>query len=132
MDARPDDSPKMSPLKPRDEVLSATLYQELRRLAAGKMHYERGGHTLQATALVNEAYLRLANVGGSMWTDQGKVLEMAAHVMRHMRVDYARAHRADKRGGGAGQVTLDETLRARDALRQMCLRGRDAEASEGV
>jgi len=115
MDARPHDSPKaqVSPLKPRDVALSTTLYQELHRLAVGKMHYERSGHTLQPTALVNEAYLRLADARDSMWSDRAKVLGMAAHVMRHILVDHARAHRADKRGGGAVQVTLDENFQGK-------------------
>jgi len=96
--------------RPREAALSTTLYQELHRLAAGKMHYERGGHTLQPTALVNEAYLRLADCRDSMWKDRAKVLGMAAHLMRHILVDHARAHRANKRGGGAIQVTFDENL----------------------
>jgi RNA polymerase sigma-70 factor (ECF subfamily) len=111
MNVRPDASLKLpSPPKPREVSLSKTLYQELRRLAAGKMHYERGGHTLQPTALVNEAYLRLADYHDSMWKDRAKVLGVAAHVMRHILVDHARAHRADKRGAGAVQVTFDENL----------------------
>ena len=112
MDARSHDSSKaqVSVPKPRDAALSVTLYQELHRLAAGKMHYERSGHTLQPTALVNEAYLRLADARDSMWSDRAKVLGTAAHVMRHILVDHARAHRADKRGGGAVQVTLDENF----------------------
>ena len=112
MITRSDDSLKsrLSLPEPQEAVLSTTLYQELHRIAAGKMHYERGGHTLQPTALVNEAYLRLADGGNSMWKDRAKVLGMAAHVMRHILVDHARAHRADKRGGGAVQVTFDENL----------------------
>src|SRR5215469_631813 len=116
MNARPDDSLKMqvSPPEPRQASVSATLYQELHRLAAGKMHYERGGHTLQPTALVNEAYLRLADGHDSMWKDRTRVLGVAAHVMRHILVDHARAHRASKRGGGAVQVTFDENLEGKE------------------
>ncbi|WP_263366531.1 ECF-type sigma factor [Edaphobacter bradus] len=112
MSARLDDSPKSqpSPPSPREAALSTTLYQELHRLAVRKMHYERGGHTLQPTALVNEAYLRLADCYDSVCKDRAKLLGMAAHVMRHILVDHARAHRADKRGGGAVQITFDENL----------------------
>lgn len=112
MNARSDDSLKSRPSPPEapEAALSITLYQELHRLAAGKMHYERGGHTLQPTALVNEAYLRLADCRDSMWKDRAKVLGMAAHLMRHILVDHARARRANKRGGDAVQVTFDENL----------------------
>lgn len=112
MDAPRDDSLKSQPSlpEPREAAISTTLYQELHRLAAGKMHYERGNHTLQPTALVNEAYLQLVDCHDSVWKDRAKVLGMAARVMRHILVDHARAHRADKRGGGAVQVTFDENL----------------------
>jgi len=85
-----------------------SLYRELRRIAAGKMRFERGNHTLQPTALVHEAYLRLADEGSSAWKDRPRILALAAHTMRNILVDHARAHRAEKRGAGAIQVTLDE------------------------
>ena len=90
--------------------LSVVLYRELRRIAAARMRHERPGHTLQATALVNEAYLRIAAEGGSIWQDRARVLGLAAHVMRNILVDHARAHRAGKRGAGAVQVTFSESL----------------------
>jgi RNA polymerase sigma factor (TIGR02999 family) len=90
--------------------LGTTLYQELHRLAAAKMRFERDNHTLQPTALVNEAYLRLAECKDSMWEDRARVMGMAAHMMRNILVDHARAHRAGKRGAGAVQVTLDSGL----------------------
>jgi RNA polymerase sigma-70 factor (ECF subfamily) len=90
--------------------LASSLYQELHRLAVGKMRLERGNHTLQATALVNEAYLRLADCSDSMWVDRTRVLGLAANVMRHILVDHARAHNAGKRGDGQLQVTLDEDV----------------------
>ena len=90
--------------------LASSLYQELRRLAVGKMRFERGNHTLQATALVNEAYLRLADCPDSMWGDRSRVLGLAANVMRHILVDHARAHNAEKRGDGQLQVTLDDDM----------------------
>jgi RNA polymerase sigma factor (TIGR02999 family) len=92
--------------------LAASLYQELHRLAIGKMRFERGNHTLQPTALVNEAYLRLGGCSDSMWQDRARVLGTAATVMRHILVDYARAHCAGKRGDGKLQVTLVEEVLA--------------------
>ena len=98
-------------LPPGDAAeLSETLYRELRRAAAARMRYERVDHTLQPTALVNEAYLRMAAAGGSVWGDRARVLGLAARVMRHILVDHARAHRAEKRGAGAVQITFDEDL----------------------
>jgi RNA polymerase sigma-70 factor, ECF subfamily len=88
--------------------ITSTLYKELHRLAAGKMRFERNDHTLQPTALVNEAYLRLANCSDSMWQDRTRVLGLAANVMRHILVDHARAHRAEKRGDPQLHVTLIE------------------------
>lgn len=90
--------------------LATSLYAELHRLAAGKMRFERGNHTLQPTALVNEAYLRLQNCSDSMWQDRTRVLGVAAKVMRHILVDYARSRSAGKRGDPKLQVTLDEGL----------------------
>jgi RNA polymerase sigma-70 factor, ECF subfamily len=88
--------------------IAATVYKELRRLAAARMLHERVGHTLQPTALVHEAYLRLADQPQSVWKERSRILVLAAHAMRNILVDYARARRADKRGAGAVQVTLDE------------------------
>ena len=90
--------------------IDASLYRELRKIASAKMHGERGNHTLQPTALVHEAFLRLADQPGSAWVDRSKILGLAAHAMRHILVDHARAHGAGKRGAGAVQVTLDEGL----------------------
>ena len=97
---RQEDPPGLpsSPLMPEGgHDLASSLYQELHRLAAGKMRFERGNHTLQPTALVNEAYLRLGNCSDSMWQGRTRVLGLAANVMRHILVDYARAHSAGKR-----------------------------------
>jgi RNA polymerase sigma-70 factor (ECF subfamily) len=110
---RQDDPPRSppSPLTPEAmHDLSSTLYKELHRLAVGKMRFERGNHTLQPTALVNEAYLRLADGSDSMWVDRSRVLGLAANVMRHILVDHARAHNAGKRGDGQLQVTLVEDM----------------------
>jgi RNA polymerase sigma-70 factor, ECF subfamily len=90
--------------------LASSLYKELHQLAAAKMRFERVNHTLQPTALVHEAYLRLADCNDSVWQDRARVLGMAAHLMRNILVDHARARRAGKRGAGAVQVTLDSGL----------------------
>ena len=90
--------------------ISSSIYLELHRLAAARMRSERGNHTLQPTALVNEAYLRLADLPGSIWKDRSRVLGLAAHTMRHILVDHARARGAGKRGAGAVQVTLDDNV----------------------
>ncbi|HXS14065.1 MAG TPA: ECF-type sigma factor [Acidobacteriaceae bacterium] len=90
--------------------MSSSLYAELHRLAAAKMRHERGNHTLQPTALVNEAYMRLAAQTESVWRDRARCLGTAARVMRNVLIDHARVYRAEKRGGGAIQVTLDDDL----------------------
>ena len=71
---------------------------------------ERGGHSLQATALVNEAYLRLVNAKDVAWQDRAHFLAVSARVMRRILVDHARAKRYQKRGGDAVRVTFDEGL----------------------
>ena len=91
-----------------DADISSSIYKELRKIASARMKLERGNHTLQPTALVHEAYLRLADQPDSIWKDRSRVLGLAAHAMRHVLVDHARAHAAGKRGAGAVQVTLDE------------------------
>ena len=83
------------------------VYPELRRIAAGHLRHERPGHTLQPTALVNEAYMRLAQQQpGKQWQDRTHFFAVAAHVVRAVLVDHARARRAAKRGSGAISVEL--------------------------
>ncbi|HEX8145698.1 MAG TPA: sigma-70 family RNA polymerase sigma factor [Pyrinomonadaceae bacterium] len=94
------------------ERLAPLVYAELRRIARRQMGGEREGHTLQATALVNEAYLRLAGGGGLALQDRAHFYAVCAQVMRHVLVDHARAHARDKRGGGAPHVPLDEAANA--------------------
>ncbi len=95
------------------ERLTPLVYAELRRIARRQMGGEREGHTLQATALVNEAYLRLAGGGGGLaLQDRAHFYAVCAQVMRHVLVDHARAHARDKRGGGAPHVPLDEAANA--------------------
>jgi len=87
------------------------VYDELRRLANHYLQRERSDHTLQSTALVHEAYLRLAGQNTPQWQNRAHFFGIAARVMRQILVEYARAHSAAKRGGvGACKITLDESL----------------------
>lgn len=90
------------------DKLFPIVHAELRRIAQRQMNQERDGHTLQATALVNEAYLRLAGQQGFEWHNRAHFFAVSAQVMRHVLIDYARAHARDKRGGGMIQVDLDD------------------------
>lgn len=96
--------------------LIRALEGELRRLARRYMAGERAGHTLQATALVNEAYLRLIDVRRVNWQNRAHFLAMAARVMRRILVEAARAKGYQKRGGRAVRVTFDESLPVAAAL----------------
>src|SRR6185369_7080940 len=89
------------------EQLATALYQELRRTAGHYMRQEREGHTLQTTALVNEAYLRLAGVRME-YRDRTHFFAFAAQVMRRVLVDHARSRGYQKRGAGAAMLPLDE------------------------
>jgi RNA polymerase sigma factor (TIGR02999 family) len=86
------------------------VYSELRRMAGRYMKGERTGHTLQATALVNEAYLRLIEIRRVRWQNRAQFFALAARSMRRILVDSARARRSQKRGGGAPTIVLDEAL----------------------
>jgi RNA polymerase sigma-70 factor, ECF subfamily len=90
--------------------LISLVYKELRRLAHRYMGQERAGHTLQTTALVNEAYLRLIDASRVRWQNRAHFFAVSAQLMRRILVDFARAHRNLKRGGEAQQVSLDEVL----------------------
>ena len=92
------------------DALMPLVYQELRRQAAGHLRREKRGETLQPTALVNEAYLRLINAKDVAWHDRAHFLAVAARVMRRILVDHARSRHYQKRGGDAAHVTLDEAL----------------------
>ena len=83
---------------------------ELRQLAGKYLRREREGHTLQPTALVNEAYLRLVDLNRIEWQDRAHFFAMAARTMRRILVDHARARNNDKRGGGAPRVPLELAL----------------------
>jgi RNA polymerase sigma factor (TIGR02999 family) len=94
------------------EKLTPYVYDELRRLADAYLRNERSDHTLQATALVHEAYLRLHNVRDIEWKGRGQFVALAAQTMRRILVDHARKHSAAKRGDGAFKLPLERIERA--------------------
>ena len=91
-----------------DRLFSA-VYDELRRIARRKLQRERAGHTLDTTALVHEAYLRLVDQTRTDWTDRAQFFAIASRVMRRVLIDHARARLAAKRGGARVAVTLGST-----------------------
>ena len=92
------------------DKLMPLVYAELHRLAKRYMGREHAGHTLQTSALVNEAYLRLVDAHGVRWQNRTHFFAVSAQIMRRILVDFARARQNLKRGGGALQITLDEGL----------------------
>ena len=90
------------------DQLIPLVYPELRRLARRYMRREAAVHTLQTSALINEAYLRLVGQKGVEWQDLAHFFAVAAQVMRHILIDHARSHRYDKRGAGAQHVAFDD------------------------
>jgi RNA polymerase sigma-70 factor, ECF subfamily len=92
------------------EKVMPVVYGELHRLAQGCMARERANHTLQASALVNEAYLRLADVKRMSWQNRAQFFAVSAQLMRCILVDFARRHRSSKRGGEAEPLSLEEAL----------------------
>ena len=92
------------------EELMPIVYEELRSMAHRQMARERPDHTLQATALVNEVYLKLKKERAAQWQNRSQFFAVAAQMMRRILVDYARQHSRGKRGGGAQEVTLDEAM----------------------
>ncbi len=102
------------PARPAADAELPAVYDELRRIAAAYMRRERPGQTLQPTALVHEAYLRLAGAG-SPWTDRRHFLGIAARSMRQILVERARARGAQKRWAGLDRVSLTESLVGRGA-----------------
>lgn len=99
------------------------MHSDLQRLAASKMRNERGDHTLQATALVNEAYVRLVGADKLAFADRTHFFRVAAEAMRRILIDHARARQTDKRAGLQGQVSLMEgdALFAADPSRLLML-----------
>jgi RNA polymerase sigma factor (TIGR02999 family) len=92
------------------EKLLPLVHHELRRIATRHMAGERPDHVLQATALVNEVYLRLVDIRRVQWKDRAHFFAIAARLMRRVLVDFARARRNQKRGGALHRVTFDEQL----------------------
>lgn len=93
----------------RDQLLEI-VYGELRHQAARYLRRERPDHTLQPTALVHEAYLQLIDQSSVSWESRTHFFGVAAHLMRRILVDHARAHRAEKRGSGQEQLALDDAI----------------------
>jgi RNA polymerase sigma factor (TIGR02999 family) len=91
------------------ERLTPLVHQELRRLAHRHLARERGGHTLQTSALVNEAYLRLVDAGRVNWQDRAHFFGVSARLMRQILVDFARSRHSLKRGGAVSVVGLEDT-----------------------
>lgn len=92
------------------DLLMPIVYEELRKLARHYVERERPGHTLQTTALVHEAYVRLVGQSPPEWKCRAHFYGVAARLMRQILVDHARANRAEKRGGGAPKLALDDDL----------------------
>jgi RNA polymerase sigma factor (TIGR02999 family) len=92
------------------DELFPIVYHELRRLAASYLRRERAGHTLQPTALVHEAFLRLIDQHSVTWQNRAQFFGLAAQMMRRILVNHAMSRRAAKRGGAATSITLDEEL----------------------
>ena len=105
----PGDLPEISGSSSPVNDLMPLVYEELRRMAHRHMAQERPNHTMQATALVNEVYLKLKH-DRPEWQNRAHFFALAAQMMRQILIDYARRHTREKRGGGAVQVTLDEAM----------------------
>ena len=90
------------------DQLMPLVYEELRRLARGFMGRERNNHTLQTSALINEAYLKLVDQDETNWQNRAHFFAVAAQIMRHILVDHARSYGYEKRGAGAQRVSLDD------------------------
>jgi RNA polymerase sigma factor (TIGR02999 family) len=96
-------------------VLLALVYDELRRIARQYLRKERSDHTLQPTALVHEAYMKLIDISDVSWQDRAHFFAVASNVMRHILVDHARARATDKRGGEAQRIALEDAVKLSDA-----------------
>jgi len=123
------------------EALLPLVYEELRKLAAARMAQESAGQTLQATALVHEAWLRLVSEGNRTWQNRAQFFSAAAEAMRRILIDRARRKHALKRGAGAERIDLDRVdvaleadadtlIRVNEALEKLAVQ--DAQAAEVV
>lgn len=122
---------------PAEELLPL-VYEELRRLAAVQMAGQAAGHTLQPTALVHEAWLRVVHEEGSTWRNRPHFFRVAAMAMRQILVDHSRKKSSQKRGGGAGRISLEDfdiaapTMDDRVLLVDQCLDRLEQEAPESA
>jgi RNA polymerase sigma factor (TIGR02999 family) len=104
------------------DKLYPLVYNELRRLAHGYLKRERKGHTLQTTALINEAYLRLVDQKHVQWANRSHFFGISAQIMRRILIDHARRYEYSKRGGGAQRISLDEAaVVAKERGRQLLM-----------
>ena len=117
MSDKPDQTGEITSLlrRPEDDAsaadrLWALVYPELRRRAGSLIRNERTDHTLSPTAVVSEAYVRLSSRMAHEWEDRSHFYNVASGIMRHVLIDHARRHRAEKRGGGASTRELDESV----------------------
>jgi RNA polymerase sigma factor (TIGR02999 family) len=99
---------------PAQERLASLVYSELRRIAGVYMHQERPDHSLQPTALVNEAFIRLVQSDDRSWQNRAHFFAVAAQVMRRLLIDYARGRRAQKRGSGQAAIEFDDAIALTD------------------
>jgi RNA polymerase sigma factor (TIGR02999 family) len=105
------------------DELMPLVYGELRRLAGAYLRRERSNHTLQSTALVNEAFMRLVNQRDVQWRNRAHFYAIAAQMIRRILVDYARSQHAEKRGSGAIKLELDEAMAVAQTGRDVDLLG---------
>lgn len=96
------------------DALLSLVYDELRRIARQYLRKERSDHTLQPTALVHEAYMKLIDISDVSWQDRAHFFAVASNVMRHILVDHARARATDKRGGEARHIALEDAISLSD------------------
>ena len=108
--AQTPDAGRLSSDRPDAHSLFPLVYDQLREIARVYLARERAGHTLQPTALVNEAYLKLADQNRAVWQNRSHFLAVAATAMRRILVNHAKSHKAIKRGGTLARLALDEAL----------------------
>ena len=108
--------------------LMPLVYDELHKVAAQYLRKQRSDHTLQPTALVNEAYLKLIDISSVSWQDRAHFFAVASQTMRHVLVDHARGRNREKRGGGAQKVSLDEAV----SFREQSGSGRSSRSDESM